>query len=63
MDDLEIDSNWNLMYYLPLDEADDLQGQFGVVVANYLVLVLKKMQQLRRNHSTMATETVIVDGG
>ena len=51
------------MYYLPLDEADDLQGQFGVVVANYLVLVLKKMQQLRRDHSTMATETVIVDGG
>ena len=57
-EDIEIDANWNIMYYLPY--YGDLQEQFTVVMANYLILVLKKIQELR-SESSLATETVIVE--
>ena len=57
-EDIEIDANWNIMYYLP--NYGDLQEQFTIVMANYLILVLKKIQELR-SESSLATETVIVE--
>ncbi len=56
--DVDIISNWNLMYYLPV--ADDLQQQFSVLVTNYLLVVWNKSEELKKQ-TNLTTETVVVE--